>query len=216
MKVFIAAMPNEAQCAIAHLAGIRESFIHGRRVVTGTLNGERTAVVVSGIGKVNAAAAAQMAISELKAGLIVNFGVAGGFDPAMNVGDVYAINRAVEYDFDLAKLNGTLPGTLDERADPYIPLAVSGDWLARTLGSGDRFTDDDSDLPLLRRLGITVRDMEGAAIAHVCETAGVEARIFKCISDVHGLGPMTGQFRANISRCLDILANFIRQSAAEN
>ena len=206
MKVFVVAMENEARCMIGHLEGLSENKVHGRRVVCGRLGGIEVAVVVSGIGKVNAAAAAQLAISELNADVIVNFGVAGGFDSAMEAGEIYAIDRAVEYDFDLSALNGTEIGTLDERDDPYIPLEVGGEFPVRTLGSGDRFSDDEGDLPLLRRLGIAVRDMECAAIAHVCETAGVRMRAYKCISDVYGKGSMMSQFRANLSRCLEIIA----------
>ena len=77
---------------------------------------------VSGIGKVNAAAATQKAICE-GATEIWNFGFAGGFDPSMNVGDIVAISAAVEYDFDLAKLNNTRVGQLNERNSPYIPLS---------------------------------------------------------------------------------------------
>lgn len=206
MKVFVIAMENEARCVISRLDEAAQSTVCGRKVVRGRLSGESTAVIVAGIGKVNAAAATQLAISEFHADTVVNFGVAGGFDSSLEVGEVCEIGRAVEYDFDLARLNGTEAGTLDERADPYIPVSSKCPESARTLGTGDRFTDDESDLPLLRGLGITVRDMEGAAIAHVCERAGVEFRCFKCISDVHGKGPMTEQFRANISRCLDILS----------
>ena len=77
---------------------------------------------VSGIGKVNAAAATQKAICE-GATEIWNFGFAGGFDPSMNVGDIVAISSAVEYDFDLAKLNNPRVGQLNERNSPYIPLS---------------------------------------------------------------------------------------------
>ena len=47
--------------------------------------------------------------------------------------------------------------------------------------------------------------MEGAAIAHVCETNGVPCRIVKCLSDVHGKGSMTGQYRDNLARALATL-----------
>ena len=66
---------------------------------------------VSGIGKVNAAAATQLAICE-GANEIWNAGLSGGFGD-VEVGGVYGVERAVEYDFDLAKLNGTAIGVLD-------------------------------------------------------------------------------------------------------
>ena len=159
---------------------------------------------VSGIGKVNAAAATQLAICE-GADEIWNAGLSGGFGD-VEVGGVYGVERAVEYDFDLAQLNGTEVGVHNERTTPYFGLQTRGLFPARTLGSGDRFSDSQADLPVLARLGVTIRDMEGAAIAHVCEMNGVPCRILKCLSDVHGQGAMTDQYKANLSKALLSLA----------
>ena len=62
MKTFVIAMDCEAEAVTRHLAEPREETLYGRRVVRGTLNGEDTAVIVSGIGKGNAAAATQLAL----------------------------------------------------------------------------------------------------------------------------------------------------------
>lgn len=155
---------------------------------------------ISGIGKVNAAAATQKAIDD-GADEIVNAGVAGGFEPSMSIGDVYEIDRAVEYDFDLSQVNGTEVGVHDGRTTPYFALAPFGVFPAKTLGTGDRFGDGEGDFPLLRRLGVGVRDMEGAAIAHVCESANVRCRAVKCITNVIGKGA-TGQYRENLALAL--------------
>ena len=160
-------------------------------------------LIVSGIGKVNAAAATQRAILE-GATEVWNVGVAGGFDPAMQVGACYAVDRAVEYDFDLAQVNGTAVGVHDERTTPYFSCATDGlaDLPRATLATGDRFNDSEDDLATLAALGATLRDMEGAAVAHVCERNGVPCRIVKCVSDVHGRGSMTGQYRNNLKTAL--------------
>ena len=166
---------------------------------------EGDGLFVSGVGKVNAASATQKAI-DAGADEILNCGVAGGFDPAMKIADVFEIDRAVEYDFDLAQLNGTEVGVHNERTTPYFGLQTRGLFPARTLGSGDRFSDSQADLSVLARDGVTIRDMEGAAIAHVCEMNGVPCRILKCLSDVHGQGAMTDQYKANLSKALLSLA----------
>ena len=182
MRAFVIAMESEA-------AVVRPFLKDGDRLY------------VAGVGKVNAAAATQKAI-DAGADEILNCGVAGGFDPAMKIADVFEIDRAVEYDFDLAQLNGTEVGVHNERTTPYFDLQTRGLFPARTLGSGDRFSDSQADLPVLARLGVTIRDMEGAAIAHVCEMNGVPCRILKCLSDVHGQGAMTDQYKANLSKAL--------------
>jgi len=202
MKAFVISMDNEAQCVLDNLADSSETREFGRRVVRGTLGGEATMVVVSGIGKANAAAATQLAIQS-GADTIINIGVAGGLEPDIEVADIYEIDSAVQYDFDLSAVNGTMVGTLDERSTPYIPLAVTGKYPPKSIGTGDRFNDSDDDNDLLMNvLTCSLRDMECAAVAHVCETAGVRCVAFKCITDVRGKGAMTGQYVDNLRRCL--------------
>ena len=210
MKVFVIAMNNEAECVVSNLENAVESTLFGRRIVRGTLNGEDALVVVSGVGKSNAAAATQLAIQETGTKRIFNLGVSGGLDPAMKVGDIYEVSAAVQYDFDLVQINGTEMGTLNERDTPFIPCKAEGRFAAKTLGTGDRFNDNADDSALLKRLGVSLRDMEGAAIAHVCETAGVEFVSYKCISDVEGSGSMPDQYMETLKTCLEILTRFAK------
>lgn len=207
MKAFVIAMASEAASVIDNLTDAFESCEYGRRVVSGRLHGERVLVVVSGIGKSNAAAATQFAIQS-GATEIFNTGVCGGFDPTMQIGDLYEVDRAVQYDFDLAALNGTAVGVLNERTSPYIPLAPLGKFPARTLATGDHFNDKTDDLPLLASLGVGLRDMEGAAIAHICETAGVPCHALKCVTNVIGAEGTT-QYAQNLARCLAILKSHV-------
>lgn len=210
MKVFVIAMNNEAECVVSNLENAVESTLFGRRIVRGTLNGEDAFVVVSGVGKSNAAAATQLAIQETGTKRIFNLGVSGGLDPAMKVGEIYEVADAVQYDFDLVQINGTEMGTLNERDTPFIPCRAEGRFAAKTLGTGDRFNDSADDSALLKKLGASLRDMEGAAIAHVCETAGVEFVSYKCISDVEGSGSMPEQYMENLKKCLEILTRFAK------
>ena len=207
MKVFVTAMECEAESVIRNLADVEELSVFGRKVVRGSLNGVSTAVVVAGVGKANAAAGTQLAIGTLGADSIINVGVAGGLDPALSVGAVYRADRAVEYDFDLSKVNGTSVGTPNERDTPFFDLAAAGDWPVAIVATGDRFTDDECDFAFLREtFGASVRDMELGAIAHAAFHAGVPVYSFKAITNVVGQGAMTSQYKANLAHCLDVLA----------
>lgn len=203
MTAWVIAMDNEAQCVLDNMTETLESYEYGRRVITGRLGDERMMVVVAGVGKVNAAAATQFAIQS-GAEEVRNLGVCGGFEPQMKVGDLYEVDRAVQYDFDLAKINGTEVGVLNERQTPYLPAAPEGLFPAKTLATGDHFNDNEQDLPLLRKLGVGLRDMEGGAIAHVCERAGIPFHSLKCVTNVLGSGA-TDQYARNLARCLKIL-----------
>ena len=182
MKAYVIAMESEA-------SQVRPALKDGDRLY------------VAGVGKVNAAAATQKAIDD-GADEIVNCGVVGGLDESMEIGDVYEVSKAVEYDFDLTALNGTRLGTHNERTTPYFECRTTGRFPARILATGDRFTNDERDVRDALGLGATLRDMEGAAIAHVCERNGIKCRMLKAVSDVHGRGSMTDQYSENLGKAL--------------
>lgn len=214
MKAYVVAMDNEAEALISNLANVREKTLYGRKVVEGSLGSEETVVIVCGIGKVNAAAGAQIALGEYKAKEVWNFGVAGGLDASMEIAGMYSVDSAVQYDFDLVQLNGGLPGTLNERKDPYIPCSPNPAFPAVRLASGDRFNDSAADHELITKvLGCKVRDMEGAAMAQVCERAGVPFHSLKCVSDVYGSGSTTGQYLGNLAKCLAALKEYFAHEA---
>ena len=206
-KVFVIAMENEAATVIAHLDGTSEETLFGRRVVRGTLGGEPTAVIVAGIGKVNAAAAAQLALSAFGAQVLLNVGVAGALHAPMKVAEIYRVRAAVQYDFDLAQLNGTKVGTLNEYAERELPLDLAGNILPEALlATGDRFNDSKVDYRfLVDDVKADLRDMEGAAIAQVARRAGVPFRSIKSVSDVAGSGSTTDQYLANLKTALAAL-----------
>ena len=208
-KVLVIAMDNEAAAVTAHFADVSESAVFGRRVIRGTFGGEPCAVVVAGIGKSNAAAATQLALSLFEPEEVLNAGVAGALHAPMQVAEVYQVRAAVQYDFDLAQLNGTAVGVLNEYDTPYLEVArfdipaASGIRGWRTLATGDHFNDSEADYDLIvSTLGATLRDMEGGAIAHVCKRSGVPCHLVKCVSDVAGRGSMTGQFEQALRTCL--------------
>ena len=192
MRAFVIAMKCEADAVEPHLKP-----------------GDR--LYVAGIGKVNAAAATQKAICE-GADEIWNVGLCGGFGEGIAVGDVFTVDRAVEYDFDLAKLNGTAIGVLNEYDTPYLPFAPVAGLPVRTLATGDHFNDSEADYTLItKELGASLRDMEGAAVAHVCKREGVRCHAVKCVTNVAGKGSMTGQYEENTRRCLERLSNAMKE-----
>ena len=177
---------------------------------------------VSGVGKVNAAAATMKAICE-GADEIWNVGLSGGFGADVAVGDIYRVRIAVEYDFDLAKLNGTAIGVLNEYDTPYLELDSPASLVSRLascpwcrgekiLATGDRFNDSEADNTLISEtLGASRRDMVGAAIAHVCKRFGVKCLALKCVSDVAGRGAMTVQYAVNKRFCLEKLTQAMKE-----
>ncbi len=199
----VIAMDSEAEILLSQTETEGISSLYGKPVYTGKAFGKEVVIVVCGVGKVNAAAGACAAISK-GADVILNFGVAGGLRSNTEVAEIYAIEKAVQYDFDLTQLNGTKIGTLDGETENFISLFVPDrfDFPRRALGTGDRFNDSPDDHKLLTELGCDIREMEVGAIAEVCKYAGVPCVSVKAISDVYGTGSTTEQFKKNLKLAL--------------
>ena len=200
----VIAMDSEAEILLSQMDIEGVSSLYGKPVYTGKAFGKAVMLVVSGEGKVNAAAGACAAISK-GADVILNFGVAGGLSPERTqVSELYLIDKAVQYDFDLVQLSGKPVGTLPDEDDNFLSLSCPSelDFDRRALGTGDRFNDSPADHKLLLELGCDIREMEGGAIAQVCKYAGVPCVMVKGISDVYGSGSTTEQFRKNMKLAL--------------
>lgn len=216
-NVFVIAMESEADAVLRHLSDVLKFEECGRTVYQGLLNSEQTAVVICGLGKVNAAAGTQYAIDQFTPERIVNLGVAGGLDASMRVGQVYSISKCFQCDFDLSDINHTPKGTPDEYDSPFFelsnfPTSQLSNLPTAIVSTGDSFVNGDPDRDFVYgEMGAWLRDMELAAIAHVCKRAGVRCCALKSVSDVHfpDRPPPTEQFVINLKKAVDSLAAII-------
>ena len=197
----VIALDSEAEALLSQMQIENTVIAHGKPVYRGKAFGKDVLLCVCGVGKVNAAAGT-CAVLERGADVVLNFGVAGGLCDKTQLAEVYLIEKAVQYDFDITQLEGGEIGTLDGETQNFLPLFMPDglDFPRRALGTGDRFNDSPADHALLLRLGAHIRDMEGAAVAQVCKYAGVPCVSVKAISDVYGAGSTTEQFEKNLTR----------------
>ncbi|MBQ2768697.1 MAG: 5'-methylthioadenosine/S-adenosylhomocysteine nucleosidase [Clostridia bacterium] len=207
----VIAMQSEAEILLDEMQIMRSLTVSGKKIHVGKAYGKDVAVCVCGVGKVNAALGAQILISKFDAEKLLNFGVAGGLNQGTKLCEVYQINAAVQFDFDLTQLNGTKIGTLDEYKENYLYLNVLNLPLEKKkLGTSDRFNDSPADYELLtKELSADIRDMEGAAIVQAAYAAQLPVFSVKAISDVAGSGSTTEQFLINKDKALCNLKEFL-------
>ena len=165
----------------------------GHSFTVNTENGRAEVVaILSGIGKVNAAAAATHFIDN-NFDIIINYGLSGGIS-GVRRGDICICNRFLEHDFDLTGI-GYKPCEkplqkyiyeADEKlckiALNVIPFAKTG-----TAVSGDSFVCDEKVRDRLKNdFGASSCDMETAAIAYVCDFSSTPFLSLRRISDDAG------------------------------
>jgi adenosylhomocysteine nucleosidase len=191
----LGAMPEEIAALLSDLEGRADSHAGGYEIHSGELEGKRVLVVHCGIGKVNAAAVAQLLVLRQSRALIFT-GVAGAVDPELRVGDIVVASDALQHDVDVTALGyepGLVPGEpLSWRSDPrLVELAVAAAAelpgvrvVTGRVASGDQFVADPGRTSSLRdRFGASCVEMEGAAVAQVCSRAGVPFVIIRSMSD---------------------------------
>ena len=131
-------------------------------------------VIYTGVGKINAASAATLALLVLRPRLVINYGTAG------NIAKVHRglveVAHVVQRDMMAMPLapRGRTPFA------PELDLLNSGQ-AGVVCGTGDSFVTTSD--PWLIENGIDVVDMELFAIAQVCRSHGLPWRAFKFITD---------------------------------
>ena len=164
----------------------------------GKLSGHEVVLVRSGIGKVNAAVAAEILAAIYKVRAIINTGIAGSLNAAIDIGDIVLSVDALEHDMDVRGLGyekGIIP---DQETSVFIADAelravakaacekVCPDikvFEGRVI-SGDQFISDKAvKNELISLFSGMCTEMEGAAIAHTAWLNNIPFLIIRAISD---------------------------------
>ncbi|WP_230684774.1 5'-methylthioadenosine/S-adenosylhomocysteine nucleosidase [Cellulomonas sp. JZ18] len=175
------------------VAGARRRLLH--------VGEARVLLVTCGIGLVNAATAAALALAEHAPRLVVSAGSAGGMGLQVRVGDVvvgastvYGAADARVFGYALGQVPG-MPARYD--ADPgLLAAAAAADPHGLTVRTGtilssDVFVDAERVEPLRTAFPDALAcDMESAALAHAAHLFGVPFLSVRGISDL--CGPIAG------------------------
>ena len=164
----------------------------------GVLCGKQVVIVRSGIGKVNAGICAQVLVDKFGVDVLINTGIAGSLDAAIDIGDMVISTDLVEHDMDATIFGdplGQVP-RMDTFAFPADPVLVGKAIAAneeanpdiRTftgrIVSGDQFVSSaEVKERLVKNFGAKCTEMEGAAIAHAAYLNKISCVIIRAISD---------------------------------
>ena len=172
--------------------------VAGMEFCEGTLDGKAVVVVQCGMGKVNAGICAHTLINDFGVTRVINTGVAGSLDNAIDIGDIVVSTDAVQHDYDVSPI-GFARGEI-----PYTGLyAFPADKALRAMAvraaeevapeikvfegrvcSGDQFiASREQKETIIENFGGKCCEMEGGAIAQACYLNGTPFVIIRAISD---------------------------------
>jgi 5''-methylthioadenosine/S-adenosylhomocysteine nucleosidase len=194
----IGAMIEEVEGLKALMQDYRVERHASRDFYIGSLEGKEAVVVQCGIGKVNAAVAAEVLAEVYKCKYIINTGIAGSLNKDIDIGDIVLSTDSVQHDMDVTGLGyerGIIPDqdtsyykasdelrhiakAACEKVNPDIKVfegrVVSGDQFI----SGKEVKDD-----IVKTFNGMCTEMEGAAIAQVAWLNNVPYLVIRAISD---------------------------------
>ncbi len=195
----IGAMDIEVNGLLEKMTDKSSRTISGTVFTVGKLYRTDCVVAQCGIGKVNAAVAAQTMILTYNPDKIINTGIGGSTSKKTHIGHVVIGERVVQHDMDTTAL-GDEPAMLylPEENIVYIPCneqLVSElrqacndigekNYVVGTIATGDRFiTGNENRQSLNTRFNALACEMEGGSIGQVCYINKVPFAILRSISD---------------------------------
>lgn len=203
----IGAMEDELQLLGSRIQDKKEQNVGPFTFINGMLDGQQVVLLHSGIGKVNAAVGCTIMIERYDCELVINTGSAGGISTELSFGDVVVSTGLLYHDVDVRAFgyaSGQIPGspqifpaakTLIQAAEKAISdlkqegtLPASLHSLRGLIGSGDIFMHEEQKIREVQELfpAMLAVEMEGAAIAHVCNLFNVPFLVIRSVSDVAG------------------------------
>ena len=208
----ISSMPFESAFILSSLKKVRHYSIAGKPVYKGQLSGITVVLMISGIGKVNAAHSITCIIEKYPANAIINIGVGGAYPGSgLNIGDIALATREIYGDDGVIDSGGWvglekigIPLVQDGKKKYFNEFPMTVPHLARRGKGGTeevpfnikagRFVTVSAATgtqkrakELEKRFNALCENMEGAAIAQVCALYKIPLFEIRGISNIAGI-----------------------------
>ncbi|MGO1247760.1 MAG: 5'-methylthioadenosine/S-adenosylhomocysteine nucleosidase [Oceanisphaera sp.] len=196
----IGAMEQEVAVLREKLINPKTTTVAGCEFYQGTLADKEVVITRSGIGKVAVSIATTLLLERFAPRAVINTGSAGGFDPALNVGDVVVSSEVRFHDVDVTAFGYEI-GQMAQQpaafvADPQL-IALAQDCLAEQndinfavglICTGDQFMHREEQLQKAITQFPTMKacEMEAGAVGHVCHQFQVPFVVVRALSDIAG------------------------------
>ncbi|MGV8122287.1 MAG: 5'-methylthioadenosine/adenosylhomocysteine nucleosidase [Candidatus Xenobiia bacterium LiM19] len=231
MKIgIIAAMEEELKELQKQLEHQLEASFGRFKYHTGKICQHDVALMLCGIGKVNAAVGTTLLIDKFSPDYVINTGVAGGFPPdKLNIGDIVVSTEVRHHDADATAFNYEY-GQIPRMPPAFYPdeflvsLACQSSVEDRGIRvikgqimSGDSFIHHQKQIRnILEKFpSVLAVEMEGAAIAQTCYLFKTPFVIIRSISDIVTADESHEIYKASVVKAslhsVSIVINILRQ-----
>lgn len=198
MNIGIICAMEEELAPLKKVMSIKETRTKARmEFIKGTLEEKDVVMVISGIGKVNAAVCAQILADDYHVTHLINVGVAGGVKENIQPMDVVVATALLQHDMDVTAFGlkrGEIPrfeSSLFKTDEKLTALALEGskkneDYTTHEgiIVSGDQFISSKEKIEdLLETFDAAACEMEGAAIAQAADLNHIPFTVIRAISD---------------------------------
>lgn len=199
MKTYgiIVAMNKEITMLKEKITILEEHKICNLTFLEGTYNNCKVILSTAGIGKVNAGITTILMIEHFKPDLIINTGIAGGYNENLKPLDIIVAEKVLYSDVDMtSEAAGSYPfGQLEGLPEYFSPSVKYIDNCSNlhlgTILTGDQFVVNYEKFDRLVKqyfptYNVIGCDMESGSISQVCTLNNVEFLIIRAISDIIG------------------------------
>jgi adenosylhomocysteine nucleosidase len=204
----ICAVPQELAHVRGMMTGTASQQLAHTSFHAGTIDGHDVVATEAGMGKVNAAVVTTLLADRFACRSIVLSGVAGGLDPTLAIGDIVIADRIIQHDAGVIEhehldtyqaghvpfINPTdtlgyvaEPGLLARVKDGLAGVEVPNRLVYGTVLTGDQYLHCEITRDRLRdQFGGSAVEMEGGAVAQVCEAFAIPWLVIRALSDLAG------------------------------
>ncbi len=195
----ISAMDNEIALLLKNMEGMQEERYAGRSYYTGELCGHQVVVVKAGIGKVRAATGAAALLDHFDLSGVIFTGIAGGVGDETQVLDVVIATDLVQHDYGQETNDGFVwtggswgdtgyyycdPELIRMAYESAVKIVGEDHTFMGTIATGDQFVASEKRVNELNdEFGALACEMEGAAVASVCEEYDKPYVVIRTMSD---------------------------------
>ncbi len=194
----IGAMEEEITNLKSHMEIFDVQTIAGMSFFKGAVKGTELVLVRSGIGKVNAGICTQILASVFNVDTVINTGIAGSLNAAIDIGDIVVSTSLVQYDVDARNFGyklGEIPrmniiefpadkGLTDKTESVFADLDLGVKLYKGMIATGDKFVSEDSlKAEIVNNFHAYCVEMEGAAIAQAAMLNNMKCVVIRAISD---------------------------------